>query len=160
MTYFGATAVILAVYMIWREYSRHLELELAWCACFLGALTDYRDKMKCYMDTPGGWASGYTDNMLSECGFLSAVANSGDFSAAYREARRSALFTDEVDAVLAACFERLGEGYLESETETLGIAIDKLKREEEKMRGAIAGKRKALGAMLGALACGTVVLVI
>jgi hypothetical protein len=160
MVYFGTAGVILAVYMIWREYCAYLESELDWCAHFLRALVDYRDKVKCYMDTPSGWASAYTDELLTECGFLPHISESGDFRLAYSEARLSATITDEADEVLRGCFERLGEGYLESETETLSLAIEKLKREEEKLRSAISGKRKAVGAMLGAFASGMVILII
>ena len=160
MLYFGAIAVILGVYMIWREYSAYLDRELLSCRAFLHALTDYREKMKCYMYVPSSWAEGYSDENLSACGFLDMLKSGVDLPEAYRKARESLCVTDEVDKILTSCFGRLGEGYLDTELETLEIAIGKLSRAEGLMAENLSKRRKATGAVLGACALGAVILVI
>ena len=160
MSYFGAVSIILAVYMIWREYSSFLDGELRWCRCYLKALEDYRDKVKCYMQTPTRWAQGYTDAMLSECGFLERLSGGEDIGEAYRLSRPEIGVSGTVDAILSDCFERLGEGYLDTEIEVLESAIGKLSLEEKKSGESLGKKRKAAGALLGAFASGVVILVI
>ena len=160
MLYFGAIAVILGVYMIWREYAAYLDRELLSCRSFLRALTDYREKMKCYMDVPSSWAEEYSDEQLAECGFLDMVKSGTDISEAYRKSCANLCITDEVDKALTACFGRLGEGYLDTELETLEIAIGKLSREERHLTESLSKRRKATGAVLGACALGVVILVI
>ena len=160
MLYFGAIAVILGVYMIWREYATYLDRELLSCRVFLRALTDYREKMKCYMEVPSSWAMGYSDVTLSACGFLDVLKAGADLPEAYGKAKEKLCITDEVDRILTSCFFRLGEGYLETELETLEIAITKLSHEEGTMAENLSKRRKATGAVLGACALGVVILVI
>ena len=160
MAYFGAVAVILAMYMIWREYSGFLSGELGWSRCYLRALFDYREKVRCYMQTPMRWAEGYTDDMLISCGFLERLMQGEDIGTAYRLARSDMGVSDSVDALLTDCFDRLGEGYLDTELEVLDGVIDKLSREEAREAEALAKRRKAAGALLGAFASGVVILVI
>ena len=159
MAYLGAVAVISAVYMIWREYSSMLTGELEWCRRFLKALTDYRDKIRCYMDTPSRWAAEYSDCKLRDCGFLTYLGECGDFRRAYSRANVSMKVSADADATLKTCFDRLGEGYLETELETLGTAIEQLKRIEEGLSVSYSKRRKAVGALLGAFASGVVILV-
>lgn len=160
MAYFGAVAVILAAYMTWRMYSEALFCELDLCKRLLSALTDYRDKVKCYMDTPKKWAAEYSDDKLSHCGFLPHLAGGGDFKSAYSRLKTSMTVSDGVDSALSECFGRLGEGYLDTELEILNAAIGKLEIEEKRMTEAFCGKKKAVGAMLGAVASGIVILAI
>ena len=160
MAYFGAVAVILAAYMTWRVYSESLFGELDMCKRFLAALTDYRDKIRCYMDTPQKWASEYSDGELIRCGFLSSLADSGDFALAYGVLKEAVTVGQEIDSILTECFERLGAGYLDTEVEILNLAIDKLKTEQTGMRDAFCVKKKAVGAMLGAVASGIVIFAI
>ena len=158
MIYFGAVAVFLAAYMTWRVYSDSLFSELDICRRLLAALTDYRDKIKCYMDTPKMWAIEYFDDVLTRCGFLSCLASGGDFSSAYSVLKDNVTLGQDVDGVWMECFGRLGEGYLDTEIEILNVAIDKLKVEEGRMSEAFVGKKKASGAVLGAVASGIVIL--
>ena len=160
MAYFGAVAVILAAYMTWRVYSESLFGELDLCKRLLAAITDYRDKVKCYMDTPQRWAAEYSDDELRRCGFLSHLAGGGDFKSAYSRLKTDMTVSDEVDSVLTECFERSGEGYLDTEIEILNLAIGKLEVEERRLSEAFSGKKKAVGAMLGAIASGIVILAI
>ena len=160
MAYFGAVAVILAAYMTWRVYSEALFRELDLCKRLLAALADYRDKIRCYMDTPQGWAAEYSDEDLMRLGFLSCLADGGTFMEAYSALKSSVTVCGEVDSVLVECFKRLGEGYLDTEIEILSVAIDKLKAEETRMSEMLNGKKKAVGAILGAVASGIVILAI
>lgn len=159
MAYFGAVAIAFVVYIIWREYSAFLDGELSWCRCFLSALTDYRDKVRCYVETPRAWARDYSDARLSGCGFLDLITSGADFLEAYRECARSPYLTEATDSALSECFDRLGRGYIDTELEVLGIAIDKLTVEEHRLAESLAKRRKALGATLGAVASGIVILI-
>ena len=160
MLYFGAILVLLGAYMIWKEYAVFLDKDLSWCRAFLAALSDYREKVKCYMDTPAMWAEGYKDELLCGCGFLDGIVGGATFSEAYKEVRNSVLLTDNVDAILTSCFERLGEGYLDTELEILESAIYKLSKEEASLGESLAKRRKAVGAVVGAFAVGMIILII
>lgn len=160
MSYLGAISVIIGVYMIWREYSRFVDREYEICRAFLLAITDYREKVRCYMESPREWALGYEDECLLQNGFLPALRDGADFTVAYGEARRDICTTKSVDGILTACFTRLGEGYLEAELDTLDIAIGKLSCEEAGCAERLTKRRKATGALLGAFALGTVILII
>ena len=159
MAYLGAIAVILGVYMAWRGYVAFLDEELSSIRAFLTAVTDYRDKMKCYMDTPTEWAIDYSDERLLECGFLNLLRDGADFRMAYRESRAAVILTDAADKALSSAFDRLGEGYLDTELEVLGVAIDKLAGEERALSSALGKRRRAAGAVLGAFASGIVILI-
>lgn len=159
MAYFGAVSIVFAVYLIWREYSSFLDGELSWCRGFLKALCDYRDKVRCYMITPSDWAADYSDERLSSCGFLGFLLEGSDFMTAYKNSDKPLCLTDATDSALTSCFSRLGEGYLDTELEALGVAVDKLTAEEKGLSESLAKRRKALGAMLGAVASGIVILV-
>lgn len=159
MAYLGAVAIVASVYVLWREYGKFLDGELLWCRCFLRALTDYREKVRCYVETPGSWAAGYSDEQLSSCGFLERLINGDGFATAYRDTDRPPYLTDATDSALEGCFDRLGEGYLDTELEVLASAIEKLTREEARLSDSLVKRRRAIGAVMGAVASGIVILI-
>lgn len=159
MLYIGAIGLIFSAYMMWREYASYLDKELLSCRAFLGALLDYREKMKCYMEVPGGWAEGYADDLLASCGFLDMLKSGAELPEAYSKAREKLCVADEIDKILTSCFARLGEGYLDTELETLELTIDKLTRQEGVMAENLSKRRKATGAVLGAFVFGVVILI-
>ena len=160
MSYFGAMAIVLSVYMIWREYSGFLSAELVWCRAFLLGISDYREKMQCYMSTPLDWAREYREKNLVSCGFLEKLTDGYSFSEAYSASRESLCMTDEADSIVSSCFERMGEGYLDTELKILDSAIEKLTLEETRITENFSKKQKAMGAVLGACAFGVVILII
>ena len=160
MLYFGALAVILGVYMIWREYASYLDRELLYCRAFLDALVDYREKMKCYLKPLVAWAFEYSDEQLLSVGFLGAIREGKNVSLAYLESSEHCYLPNKVDNVLESLFSHLGEGYLETELENLDAAILKLDAEAKRMTDELSQRKKVAGALLGALAVGVVILVI
>ena len=160
MTYIGAFAVVLAVLFAWRTYCTFLSTELSDVRAFLRALISYRDKMKCYLETPSAWARGYEDERLSRLGFLERLREGGDVSEAYRLASEESCLPSSVDEVLCDCFSHLGEGYLESELAAIGVAISRLSDEEKRISSDISRRGRVAGALLGACAVGVVILVI
>ena len=160
MVYIGVAAVIFAIFLGWREYSSYLDRKISFCRAFLGAVTDYREKVRCYLDSPREWARDYSDSLLDECGFLPALRDGADFDSAYRLNRDAILLSEDADSILTPCFSRLGEGYLEGELEILSACIGKLEKEEATASEELVKKRKAVGAMLGAVAAGIVLMII
>lgn len=159
MAYFGAIAIVASVYVLWREYSNFLDGELLLCRCFLRALSDYREKVRCYVETPSSWAAGYLDEQLSSSGFLKGLIEGDSFAAAYRECDKPPYLTEATDLALRNCFERLGEGYLDTELEVISLAIEKLTREEARLSEALVKRRRAVGCVMGAIASGIVILI-
>lgn len=159
MVYIGASAVIFAAFMIWREYVGYLERELYWCREFLGAIKDLREKMKCYLESPTEWSRGYNSEALSRCGFLDKVVECGDVLTAYKHSHDVCL-SDNAKEILESCFEHLGDGYIDTELESIELAISKLSEEEACASAEIGRKRRVAGAFLGAFASGIVILVI
>lgn len=160
MVYIGAFAVMLAAFLIWREYSEYLECELYWCREFLGAIKDLREKMKCYLDSPSEWASGYDSEGLFKCGFLDELVSSADVLGAYKSTRKEVCLSEQADEILENCFERLGEGYIDIELETIENAIARLDEEEKNESFELTRRRRVAGAFIGACAAGIVILVI
>lgn len=160
MLYIGALAVIIAAFMIWKEYVFYLGGELACCRAFLRALRDYRDRVRCYLDSPAAWARAYEDEILSECGFLASVAEGTEISEAYLRARRFLSPDDGTDAILRECFGRLGDGYLETELAVLDFAISELAKAEAQRSPEVQNKQRAAGAFIGACVSGLIIMII
>lgn len=160
LPYIGAAVIIFAAFTVWREYAAFLERGVCWCRAFLAALCDLREKMKCYLDSPRSWAEGYEDGLLYECGFLERLRDGENLHEAYRASRRGACLSDTADEILDSCFRRLGEGYLDTELESVELAIEKLSGEEARGSEELVRRRKVAGAVLGACASGIVILVI
>ena len=160
MSYIGAFVVIFATFLIWREYVSYLERGHSYCRAFLHALGDYRERVRCYLDSPLAWALGYEDDKLMECGFLKAVREGGEMSWAYSSSRQSLCLDYRVDGILSECFERLGNGYLDTELATLDLAISRLTEAESESLTELSRKRKVAGAFLGAFASGVVIMII
>ena len=160
MLYLGAALVLFGAYTVWRKYSEFLSMDLAQCRAFVRAFSDYREKIKCYMDTPMVWANGYSDATIGESVFIDRLKDGESFRDAYAAFRESFSLTENVDRILFNCFDRLGEGYLDTELEALEMAIDKLTGEEEALSDGLYKRRKAFGAVVGAFAVGVIILII
>ena len=70
------------------------------------------------------------------------------------------ILTDTTEDALNSCFERLGDGYLDTELEVIEQALEKLSREEGRISEDLLKRRKAAGAVLGAFASGIIILII
>lgn len=160
LPYIGATVMILSAFYIWKIYVLYLERIHLFSRAFLAALTDLREKMRCYLDSPRAWSQGYRDPLLEECGFLRRVRDGEDISAVYRDVRERIDLACEVDDLLLGCFSRLGEGYLDTELEAISAGIDKLRLHVDRYGEELTKKRKVAGALIGACASGIVILVI
>ena len=159
MIYFGTFSVIAAVYILWRTYCSYLCSELSDARTFLAALSDYREKMRCYLSSPRAWASDYSDERLGDSGFLSRLASGEEMTYVFRELREEYYLTDRVNEILNSCFDRLGEGYLDTELEVLASAIAALGEEVRSMSDELKNRERVAGALLGAFAVGTVILI-
>ena len=122
MIYFGAFWVVAGAFALWRAYCSYLGAELLDTRAFLRALSDYRERVRCYLEPPSVWAAGYSDDRLESSGFLSRISGGEELFAAYRESREAYYLPDRVDEVLTSCFSRLGDGCLETELEVIESA--------------------------------------
>ena len=77
----------------------------------------------------------------------------------FRELREEYYLTDRVNEILNSCFDRLGEGYLDTELEVLASAIAALGEEVRSMSDELKNRERVAGALLGAFAVGTVILI-
>ena len=160
MRYIGAFAVILAALLAWRAYSGFLCEELELSRAFLGALRDYRDKVSCYLLTPKEWARGYAERSVIISDFISCVAVGESMKAAYEAVKDSYCLPDEIDEALTDCFSALGEGYLDVELAILDSAIARIEDAAGRLSAGFKSKEQGVGALLGACAVGTVILII
>ena len=160
MVYIGALAVVFAAFLIWREYCGYLDGELSFCRAFCLALSDYREKMRCYLVSPYEWGCEYSDDLLEECGFLDNVKNGKSFYDAYLESKGKMVLSSEAEKTVLDCFERLGEGDLACEADLLGAAVDKLSGMADRADGECKKRKKAFGALIGAFALGIVIFVV
>ena len=160
MRYIGALAVFFAVFLVWKSYCAYLDERRVYSLAFLRAITDYRDKMRCYLISPSEWARGFRDESLLGVGFLERVTAGETFISAYRAVADKLSLPSDVDEVLGDYFGRLGDGYLESELEILESAIGRLESMTRSISDDMPKRQKAVGALLGACAVGTVILII
>ena len=160
MRYIGLCVIVFAVLLVWRGYCAYLAECSTYSLAFLRALRDYREKMKCYLVSPCEWANGFSDGALSDIGFLDRVKNGETLFVAYQAIRQGIFLPKRIDEALLSCFERLGEGYLDTELETLEGAIAEIEREEKALSEDVPRRQKAVGALLGACVVGGVILII
>lgn len=160
MLYLGAFAVIFAAFMLWREYSRFLIVELSTVRAFIRALEDYREHMRCFLDSPRSWAMEYRDSTLEESGFLVKLREGCRADEAYISSCGVMYPGDAADGVLRVCFERLGSGYLDTELTALDSSLDRLIKLEGGMANECKKRTQAAGALLGACASGIVIMII
>ena len=160
MRYIGICVIVFAVLLVWRSYCSYLAECTTYSLAFLRALRDYREKMKCYLLSPSEWASGFFDDALLGIGFLDRVKNGETLLVAYQAIRRGILLPKRIDEAVLCCFERLGEGYLDTELEILEGAIAEIEREEKALSEDVPRRQKAVGALLGACVVGGVILII
>jgi hypothetical protein len=160
MIYIGAFIVIFAAFSVWRCYSSFLLEELDCTRAFLGALSDYREKMKCYLRSPVDWAKDYLQSASPIADFLGRVRDGELLITAYTDSREGYYLPKNADEVLKSCFSRLGEGYLETELEVIEGAVAELSQIEKGMADEIGKRQRASGALLGAFAVGLVILVL
>lgn len=154
----GGALVALAVFIVWRVYSSYLCSEKLCCEAFLFALSDMREKMKCYMSSPREWAEGYSSDKLASSGFIGALCNGESLADAYEIGKSHLQLSRETDEVLCDLFSRLGGGYLEGELMALDSAIAKLSAIRDGMQTQNGKRTRAVGALLGAIAAGAILL--
>ena len=159
MLLFGVLVVNLIVFFVWREYSIYLKRELNICRTFRIMLRDMHNKMRCYLDSPRTWALGYEDDILLESGFLYELRHGASLCEAYDACKSGMCISSAVDTVLRDFFVRMGEGYLDTELIAIESAISGLMECERVMSDESTKKSKVAGAVLGAFAIGTVILV-
>lgn len=154
----GAALLSLAALMAWRAYASYLSLQKQGCVAFLSAITDMREKMRCYLYSPREWSGGYKSEYLAECGFLTALSNGKSLSEAYLLSKERIEMCNRADEILTELFSRCGEGYLEGEILALDSAIAGLSALKNEMEAQNGKKTRAVGAMLGAIAAGVAIL--
>ena len=160
MKYVGAIVLIIAVFAAWRIYCSFLGAQLDSVRSFLSALSDYREKVRCYLCAPAEWASAYADKDTAVSELTAQLADGKGFLEAYESVKDRFYLTQKADDALRTCLSRLGTGYLETELEVLASGIDSLDREERHLCEEVERRRRAVGALLGAIAMGMVILII
>lgn len=160
MRYIGAFCIVLATLIAWRGYQAYLSEELGFIRAFLGALEDYRDGVRCYLKPLSEWAAEYSDGRLASVGFLSLLSDGEDALSAYRAVKDRCYLPMTADEVLDSAFSGIGKGYLEGEIEALDDAVSRLGAQEKELSVELSKRQRVAGALLGALAVGTVILVI
>lgn len=160
MPYIGAVALMIAAFMIWREYCLFLDGQLGLCRAYIRALSDLRDKMRSYLTPICDWAREYDDTLLLDCGFLGAVRDGQGVREAYLSSSMRDRLPCGADERLTSLFSRLGGGYLEGEVESLDGAISGLRAIELEASGERMKRKRAVGALIGAAVLGTVIMII
>lgn len=160
MPYIGAVALIIAAFMIWREYCLFLDAQLGLCRAYIRALSDLKEKMKSYLTPIRDWAREYDDGLLSECGFLGAIREGGGVREAYLSSTMRDRLPEGADEKLISLFSRLGGGYLEGEVESLDGTISGLAAIELEASGERIKRKRAVGALIGAVVLGIVIMII
>ena len=159
LAYIGALLIMMAALLAWRLYRSFLREQLGYTRSLLGALEDYRDKVRTYLCSPSEWAADYTDARLESVGFLARVREGESFAQAYASSCGACYLPSGVDAVLSSLLSRLGEGYLEGELEIVGTALTRLRSEESRITEEYAKRERVAGALLGACAVGVLIFI-
>ena len=127
---------------------------------FLAFIRNMKERMECYLELPADWAVGFKSPELERTEFLLYVRDGMNVAEAYEKCESSLCICDEAKDTLKALFDRFGEGYLDTELSLIKSSIEKLSEIEASLKTENGNKIKAVGAMLGAVAIGIVVLVI
>lgn len=160
MVFLGAVMLAAATFVLWREYAAYLKKGVDELSGFLAFIRNMKERMECYLELPADWAGGFRSPELEGSGFLFYVREGMDVGEAYEKCENSLCICDEAKDALRALFDRFGEGYLDTELSFIKSSIEKLSEIEASLKIENGNKIKAVGAMLGAVAMGIVILVI
>ena len=160
MILIGACLLLLFSFLIWKEYAAYLSRGTKELREFIRFLECMREKMGCYLETPSEWIDGFTAEELERSGFLQRIKDGEDIFSAYTGCKESLCLCDDAVLILDDMFSHLGNGYLDTETAIIKASLDKLSKLEEVSKKDNENRTKAVGAVIGAVAIGIVILIL
>jgi len=126
LRYIGIFTVLLAAFLISREYSHYMKKRLRECEGFIAFIAHMRIQVGCFMRPVKELAAGFSSDALSDVGFIDALSESDGIYEAYKKIEpRLSLSKNERD-VLELLFSSVGGCYLEEGMKIIEAAYGKM----------------------------------
>ena len=160
MVFIGASLLILFAFLVWKEYAGYLNKGTRELEEFVRFIETMKERMECYLETPGVWVPDFTADELERLGFLESIRNGNDVNTAYAECKDLLCICNDAREILDELFSHLGNGYLDTELGIINSSLGKLTKIKDAFRTEKENKTKAMGAMIGAVAIGIIILIL
>ena len=160
MLFVGVLILICCLFFAWREYAIYLGREMRETSELLAFLKHMRERMSCYLEPISAWIGEYSTPELERLGFIAALRGGEDIRSVFDNCLSEMCVSQEVSDAFKETLREMGDGYLDTELDALGAAVDRLTTLGERVNDDYRNKIKASGAMLAAVAIGVAVLVI
>lgn len=128
MKLFGALLLCGGAFLLLDRFTAYRRAREAECAGFLAFLSFLRRQIACFARPVPQAAEGFSDAALERVGFLPALRETGDLSAAWQAALFALSLGEAEREVVGEFFASFGKGYLDDEVRRADAAIDELTR--------------------------------
>lgn len=111
----GAAIITLLAVFVGREYSAFADRRLSQLRGFLDLVSHFEREISKFLASGDGLWRGFCNDALTECGFLSALAERGSLSEAFRDCEDSLSLSGEQISMLGGFFGGFGGDYRDGE---------------------------------------------
>ena len=159
MSLLGAALLFGGSAMLFLYYKSYLSASERECRGYLSLIEFLEGRVSCYLSPINEAVLDFESEVLFECGFLKAAREVG-LKEAFAQAKQKSRMPSDAVGVVEELFSGLGRGYLDSEVRAMDLSIKKLRRICEREAAQMASRVKIAGALIFALAVGTLLLFI
>lgn len=158
--YFGFFLILLAAFLINREYKGALERRFRQCEEFCRFVKHVRVKIACYLSPAGEWSSDFSSAELEKCGFLQAASVSSSLSEAFSACEDKLSLGEPEKTVLKNLFSEMGSSYMLDELRVIDRYSAELDKECAKLSGEYTKNIKVINTLTACVSIGAIILFI
>nr|MBE6545326.1 hypothetical protein [Oscillospiraceae bacterium] len=116
----GAALITLCAVFVGREYSSFADRRLSQLRGFLALISHFEREISKSLAFGDGLWRGFNNGALSECGFLTALMETGSLSEAFSLCEDSLSLSKEQSGMLCGFFSGFGSNYKDGELRRIG----------------------------------------
>jgi len=132
--YIGIAAMLLSALLFSREYSRYMKKRLSECEGFLSFMSHIRIQIGCFLKPSRELCDGFSNDALSDCGFIDELRSTGDIYGAYKNAEPRLAMSCEAREISDNLFSALGAGYREDGVRLIDESEKKMQKICDELR--------------------------
>ena len=161
MKYIGFAFVLAGVFLFSHDRVRTLYKRLYECRGFLSFLSHIRRQMGCSLSSPREFADSFEDGgELSDSGFISRLAESGDIYQSFLLSEKNLHLEAEEREILLRVFKDFGGGYLDDAVKQLDFGESELSSLLSKLENEIPKRAKLISLLCATGAVGFIILLL
>ncbi len=155
----GMGLILFAALTFYREYKKHLEYREGLCEGFFKLLGHIRRQIDCYLTPASELLSGFCDELLEMCGFLSLAREVG-VKDAYFSMERELRLSSSAKEILHSLLNDFGKDYKDGTVKEIDRALASLEKTLLREREENEKEKKITGVVCAAAAVGIIILII